>query len=109
MSLYINLQKRFIDNYHKGIYPDMETARLAFEAYWETLKVAAKTVYKKLQEDYGKGKGTVRDGVALDYIRNMYECSDTAATEVLYVMTHHDRNNPNSEYITERQGGEIVL
>lgn len=109
MSLYINLQKRFIDNFHKGIYPDMETARLAFEAYWETLKVAAKTVYKKLQEDYGEGKGTVRDGVALDYIRNMYECSDTAATEVLYVMTHHDRSNPNSEYITERQGGEIVL
>ena len=50
MSLYIDLQKQFIDRYHKGIYSDMGTARLAFEAYWETLEVAARTVYKKLQE-----------------------------------------------------------
>ncbi len=115
MSLYIELQKEFIDLYHKGIYPDMETARLAFETYWETLKVAAKTVYKKLQEDYGRETDnehrwyTVPDHIALDYIRNMYECSDECAREVLFVMTHHDRSNPNSEYITERQGGEIVL
>lgn len=113
MSLYINLQKRFINNFHKGIYPDMETARLAFEAYWETLEVAARTVYKKLQEDYGRETNndhrwwTVPDHIALDYIRNMYECSDNCAKEVLCVMimdgTDYHKN------ITERQGGEIVL
>ena len=35
MSLYIELQKEFINRYHKGIYPDMGTARLAFEAHWQ--------------------------------------------------------------------------
>ena len=109
MSLYIDLQRRFIDNFNKVIYPDMETTRLAFEAYWEVLTASARTVYKKLQEDYGKGTGTVPNHIVLDYIRNMYECSDECAKEVLFVMTHHDKNNPNSVYITERQGGEIVL
>ena len=113
MSLYIDLQKQFISNFHKGIYPDMETARLAFEAYWETLEVAARTVYKKLQEDYGRETDndhrwwTVPDHIALDYIRTMYECSDKCAKEVLCVMTMGKTDY--HEYITERQGGEIVL
>ena len=113
MSLYINLQKQFISNFHKGIYPDMETTRKAFEAYWETLEVAARTVYKKLQEDYGRETDndhrwwTVPDHIALDYIRNMYECSDKCAKEVLCVMTMSKTSY--HKYITERQGGEIVL
>jgi hypothetical protein len=111
MELYIELQKQFIDNYHKGIYPSMETTRLAFKAYWETLEVAARTVYKKLQDDYGRESEkkwwTVPDYIALDYIRTMYECSDECAKEILCVMTMGKTDY--HEYITERQGGEIVL
>lgn len=113
MSLYFDLQKRFISNCHKGIYPDMETARLAFECYWTALEGAAKKVYKTLQEDYERETDndhrwwTVPDHIALDYIRNMYECNDDCAREILCVMTMGKTDY--HEYITERQGGEIVL
>lgn len=108
MSLYHNLQKRFIDNFRKEkLYPDMDTARCAFEAYWECLEAAARTVYKKLQKDYGVGTGIVTDATALNYVRHMYECSDTCAKEIIQIMTLG--NTSYHIQITERQGGGIVL
>lgn len=107
MSLYIRLQKRFIDNFHKGIYPDIETARLAFEAYWETLEVTARKVYKTLQDKYGKGTGIVSVPTVLDAIKFETEANDEYIMEVYKVMImpkteYHD-------YITEKQGGGVVL
>lgn len=107
MSLYIELQKEFIDRYRKGIYPDMETARLAFEAYWETLEVTARKVYKILQDKYGKGSGIVSVPTVLEAIKFITEANDEYIMEVYKVMImpkteYHD-------YITEKQGGGVVL
>jgi len=107
MSLYINLQKHFIDNYHKGIYPDMETARLAFEAYWETLEVTAKKVYKTLQDKYGKGSGIVSVPTVLDAIKFATKANDKYIMEVFQVMIMP--KTEYHEYITEKQGGGVVL
>lgn len=107
MSLYIDLQKRFINNFHKGIYPDMETARLAFEAYWETLEVTARKVYKTLQDRYGKGTGIVNVSIILDYIKFETEANDEFNMEVYQVMIMP--NTPYHKFITEKQGGGVVL
>lgn len=107
MSLYINLQKEFIDRYHKGIYPDMETARLAFEAYWTELEVTAKKVYKTLQDKYRKGSGIVSVSTVLDYIKLETECNDEFIMEVYQVMIMP--KTEYHEYITEKQGGGVVL
>lgn len=107
MSLYINLQKEFIDRYHKGIYPNMETARLAFEAYWTELEVTARKVYKTLQNKYGKGSGILNRATVLDYIKFETEASDEFNMDVLIVMTLP--KTEYHEYITELQGGGIVL
>lgn len=107
MSLCIELQKRFINNYNEGIYPDMETARLAFEAYWETLEVTARKVYKILQDKYGKGSGIVSVPTVLEAIKFMTEANDEYIMEVYRVMIM-----PNTSYhkfITEKQGGGVVL
>ena len=107
MSLYIDLQKRFIDNFHKGIYPNMETTRLAFEAYWEVLEVTAKKVYKTLQDKYGKGSGIVSVPTVLDAIKFETEANDDFIREVFQVMVMPKAEY--HEYITEKQGGGIVL
>lgn len=107
MSLYINLQKRFINNYHKGIYPNMETARLAFEAYWETLEVTARKVYKTLQDKYGKGSGIVSVPTVLEAIKFETEANDEYIMEVFQVMVMPKAEY--HEYITEKQGGGVVL
>ena len=107
MSLYIELQKEFINNYKKGVYPDMETARLAFEAYWETLEATARKVYKILQDKYGKGTGIVSVPTVLDHIKFETECSDEFNMEVYRVMIMPKTDY--HEFITEKQGGGIVL
>ena len=107
MSLYIDLQKEFIDHYHKGIYLDMVTARNAFEAYWETLEVTARKVYKALQDKYGKGSGIVSVSTVLDTIKFMTEANDEYIMEVYQVMIMP--KTEYHEYITEKQGGGVVL
>lgn len=107
MSLYISLQKRFIENFHKGIYPDMETVRFAFEAYWETLEVTAKKVYKTLQNKYGKGTGIVSVPTVLEAIKFETEANDDFIIEVFQVMIMP--KTEYHEYITEKQGGGVVL
>lgn len=107
MSLYINLQKEFIDRYHKGIYPDMETARLAFEAYWTELEVTARKVYKTLQNKYGKGSGIVSVPTVLETIKFITEANDEYIMEVYKVMIMP--KTEYHEYITEKQGGGVVL
>lgn len=107
MSLYIELQKEFIDLYHKGIYPDMETARNAFEAHWIRLEVIARKVYKTLQDKYGKGSGIVSVPTVLDHIKFETECSDEFNMEVYRVMIMPKTNY--HEFITEKQGGGVVL
>lgn len=107
MSLYIELQKRFIDDFHKGIHPDMETARNAFEAYWNTLEVTARKVYKTLQDKYGKGSGIVSVPTVLDHIKFETECSDEFIMEVYRVMIMPKTDY--HEFITEKQGGGVVL
>ena len=107
MSLYIDLQKQFISNFHKGIYPDMETARLAFEAYWETLEVTARKVYKTLQNKYGKGSGIVFVPTVLETIKFITEANDEYIMEVYRVMIMP--KTEYHEYITEKQGGGVVL
>lgn len=107
MSLYINLQKEFIDRYHKGIYPDMETARLAFEAYWTELEVTARKVYKTLQNKYGKGSGIVSVPTVLETIKFITEANDEYIMEVYRVMIMP--KTEYHEYITEKQGGGVVL
>lgn len=107
MSLYIDLQKRFIDNFHKGIYPDMGAARLAFEAYWQILEINAWKAYKALQNKYGKGRGIVSVPIVLDTIKFITEANDEYIMEVYQVMIM-----PKTEYhgyITEKQGGGVVL
>lgn len=107
MSLYINLQKRFIDNFHKGIYPDMGATRLAFEAYWQILEINAWKAYKTLQDKYGKGSGIVSVPTVLDTIKFITEANDEYIMEVYQVMIM-----PKTEYhkyITEKQGGGVVL
>ena len=107
MELYIELQKYYIEGYHKGIYPNMETARLAFEAYWETLEVTARKVYKTLQNKYRKGTGIVSVPTVLDTIKFETEANDDFIMEVMTVMTMGKTDY--HEYITEKQGGGIVL
>ena len=107
MSLYIDLQKHFISNYHKGIYPDMETARLAFEAYWETLEIYAWKAYKTLQDKYGKGTGIVSVPTVLDAIKFETEARDDVIMEIYQVMIMP--KTEYHEYITEKQGGGVVL
>lgn len=107
MSLYIDLQKQFISNFHKGIYPDMETARLAFEAYWQILETTARKVYKILQDKYGKGSGIVSVSTVLEAIKFITEANDEYIIEVYQVMIMP--NTPYHEYITEKQGGGVVL
>ena len=107
MSLYIDLQLRFIDNYHKGIYPDMETARLAFEAYWKILEIFAWKAYKTLQNKYGKGSGIVSVPTVLDTIKFITEANDEYIMEVYQVMIMP--KTEYHEYITEKQGGGVVL
>ena len=107
MSLYINLQEHFISNYRKGIYPDMETARLAFEAYWETLEIYAWEAYKTLQDKYGKGSGIVTVPTVLDTIKFVTEANDEYIMEVYRVMIMP--KTEYHEYITEKQGGGVVL
>lgn len=107
MSLYIELQKEFIDRYHKGIYPDMGTARLAFEAYWETLEATARKIYKTLQDKYGKGTGIISVPTVLDTIKFETEVRDDVVMEIYQVMIMP--KTEYHEYITEKQGGGIVL
>ena len=107
MSLYIDLQKRFISNYRKGIYPDMETARLAFEAYWNILEINAQDTYETLQNKYGKGSGIVSVPTVLDAIKFITEANDEYIMEVYQVMIMP--KTEYHEYITEKQGGGIVL
>lgn len=107
MSLYIELQKRFIHNYHEGIYPDMETAREAFEAYWQILETTARKVYKTLQDKYGKGSGTVDVPIVLDYIKFETEANDEFNMEVYQVMIMG--NTSYHKFITEKQGGGVAL
>lgn len=107
MSLYIELQKEFINRYHKGIYPDMGTARLAFEAYWQILETTARKVYKTLQNKYGKGSGIVSVPTVLEAIKFMTEANDEYIMEVYRVMIMP--KTEYHEYITEKQGGGIVL
>lgn len=107
MSLYIELQKEFINRYHKGIYPDMETARKAFEAYWQILETTAKKVYKTLQNKYGKGSGIVSVPIVLDTIKFITEANDEYIMEVYQVMIMP--KTEYHEYITEKQGGGVVL
>ena len=107
MSLYIDLQKEFIDRYHKGIYPDMGAARLAFEAYWQILEIYAWKAYKTLQNKYGKGSGIVSVPTVLETIKFITEANDEYIMEVYRVMIM-----PNTSYhkfITEKQGGGVVL
>ncbi len=107
MSLYFDLQKHFISNYHKGIYPDMETARLAFEAYWKTLEIYAWEAYKTLQDKYGKGSGIVSVPTVLETIKFITEANDEYIMEVYQVMIMP--KTEYHEYITEKQGGGVVL
>lgn len=107
MSLYIELQKEFIDLYHKGIYPDMKTARFAFEMHWDILEVTARKIYKILQDKYGKGNGIVSVPTVLDTIKFETECNDEFIMEVYRVMIMP--KTPYHEFITEKQGGGIVL
>ena len=107
MSLYIDLQKEFINRYHKGIYPNMETARLAFECYWTALEGAAKKVYKTLQDKYGKGTGIVSVSTVLDAIKFETEVRDDVVMEIYQVMIMPKTDY--HEHITEKQGGGVVL
>lgn len=107
MSLYIDIQKQFISNFHKGIYPDMGTARLAFEAYWKILEVTARKVYKTLQDKYGKGTGIISIPTVLDAIKFETEANDEYIMEVYRVMIMP--KTEYHEYITEKQGGGVVL
>ena len=85
----------------------METARYAFQAYWAELEITARRVYKTLQDRYGKGTGIVDVSIVLDYIKFETEANDEFNMEVYQVMIM-----PNTSYhkfITEKQGGGVVL
>ena len=107
MSLYIELQKEFINRYHKGIYPDMGTARLAFEAHWQILEIYAWKAYKTLQNKYGKGSGIVSVPTVLETIKFITKGNDEYIMEVYRVMIMP--KTEYHEYITEKQGGGVVL
>lgn len=106
-ELYIDLQKQFIRNFG-----DMETARNAFEAYWDTLECCAKEIYGFLCKKYNGNKGSrskciVRQEVVEEYVKRYYRCPVQFAKEVVQVMIL-----PKTDYhtyITERQGGGIVI
>lgn len=107
-ELYIDLQKQFIHNFDR----DMETARNAFEAYWDTLECCAKEIYNFLCEKYNGSKenraqGTLHQEVVEEYVKRYFHVPSQFAKEVVQVLIL-----PNTDYhtyITERQGGGIVI
>lgn len=107
-ELYIDLQKRFIRNFDG----DMETARNAFHAYWDTLECCAKEIYGFLCEKYNGSKenraqGILRQEVVEEYVKRYFRVPPQFAKEVVQVLIM-----PKTDYhtyITERQGGGIVI
>ena len=107
-ELYIELQKRFIRNFNG----DMETARNAFEAYWDTLETCAKEIYGFLCEKYNGSKENhsqciVRQEVVEEYVKRYFYVPLQFAKEVVQVLIL-PRTDYHS-YITETQGGGIVI
>lgn len=107
-ELYINLQRQFIRNFDG----DMETARNAFEAYWDTLETCANEIYAVLCKKYNgttnkNGQCVIRDEVVEAVIKQYYRCPVQFAKEVKQVLClpHTDYHT----YITERQGGGVVV
>lgn len=107
-ELYIDLQKRFIVSFNG----DMETARNAFEAYWETLEHCAREAYAHLCIKYNKSADRkaqciVYPGTVWDFVKGYFRCPDQFATEVCRVMILP--KSSYHEYITETQGGGVVI
>lgn len=108
MELYIDLQRQFIRNFNG----DMETARNAFHAYWDTLETCAKEIYDFLCEKYNGSKENrsqciIRQEVVEEYVKRYFRVPPQFAREVIQVLILPGTNY--HKYITERQGGEIVI
>lgn len=107
-ELYIDLQKRFIVNFDG----DMETARNAFHAYWDTLECCAKEIYGFLCEKYNGSKENrsqciIRQEVVEEYVKRYFRVPPQFAREVVQVLILPKTDY--HKYITERQGGGIVI
>lgn len=107
-EIYIDLQKRFIRNFDG----DMETARNAFHAYWDTLECCTREIYGFLCKKYNGNKGSrgkciLRQEVVEEHVKRYFRVPPQFAKEVVQVMIL-----PKTDYhayITERQGGGIVI
>ena len=110
--MYIELQKQFIEAYHEGIYPDMETAHKAFQVYWDILERNARKTYESLCACFNGAATKTNQGIlceetCLAHIKDYLKCNNIYAREVLCVMIMAPA--PYHKYITERQGGGIVI
>ena len=86
---------------------EYKSARASTLTAFYTPPIVINAIYKTLQNKYGKGSGIVSVPTVLETIKFMTEANDEYIMEVYQVMIMP--NTPYHKFITEKQGGGVVL
>lgn len=111
--MYQTFIQEALDNVKEGKYRNNEEAMLMYRYYVHSLyRMARDGYYMFRATEMGYTDkithGTVPESRIREFIQNYFELNDESTNRVMFVMLHPEEEHPE-RYITERQGGGIVI
>lgn len=111
--MYFKFQKEALANVKEGGYANTEEALTMYRYYVHSLYRMARDGYYmfRVTEMGYTDKithGTIPESRIREFIQNYFELDDESTNRVMYVMLHPEEGHPE-RYITERQGGGVVV
>lgn len=111
--MYFKFQKEALANVKEGGYANKEEALAMYRFYVHSLYRMARDGYymfraTELNLTDKSTYGTVPESRIREFIQNYFELDDESTNRVMFVMLHPEADRKD-RYITERQGGGIVV
>lgn len=111
--MYFKFQQEALANVKEGGYKDKEEALAMYRYYVHSLYRMARDGYymfRAMEMGYTDKvtHGTVPESRIREFIQTYFELNDESTNRVMFVMLHPEEGHPE-RYITERQGGGVVV
>lgn len=111
--MYLKFQQEALANVKEGGYANKEEALMMYRFYVHTLYCMARDGYymfraRELGYTDKATHGIVPESRIREFIQNYFELNDESVNRVMFVMLHPEADRKD-RYITERQGGGIVI
>jgi len=111
--MYLKFQQEALANVKEGGYANKEQALTMYRIYVHGLyRLARDGYYMFRATEMGytdkSTHGIVPESRIREFIQKYFELTDEATNRVMFVMLHPEEGHPE-RYITERQGGGVVV